>query len=319
MLIWLAGCSQGIATTGGASQINSVPSHTDAEISIPSTQPTVTLTQTVTPPPTYTPYSGTPPDLELKDVSIYPTTFTETGQRYFLLGRVKNNTNEIMTFSPQDIIFSFTFDVWEYNSDIFAKQFEHVRYKDDVEIQEGYSSRMNCILYPGEEGVFNYSTLSNKSVADYLVYETLKEYSGPLGVWYSYESYYHTDPKLPLYYHPGTENLEFSKENGVLTFDYDIVNIPDLLDMSHTSLVYTWLIFKNKSGKIINILKKDLGEMPELKYGGSFHVHSSTATLPSAYEHFHPFLEITPEMIEQTNQLEVFNEFQEHLTCRKVR
>jgi hypothetical protein len=321
MMAWMAGCTQITVPSGGASQVNIGASQTKVESSMPPETPTAALTRTVTPPPTYTPYSGPTPDLELKDVAIYPTTFTESGQEYFLMGRVKNNTNEIMTFSPHDVIFSFTFDVWEYNSDIFAKQFEHVRYKEEIEKREGYSSRMNCILYPGEEGIFNYTTYSNKSVADYLVYETMKEYSGPLGVWYTYESNYYTVPELPLYYHPGTENLVFTKENGALIFDYDIVNIPDLLKMSNVSQVNSWVILMDKDGKILNILKKWMAQIPDFKYayGGSFHVHSRTNISPDANEYFHPFMEITPEMIEQTDRLEVLNEFQEHDTCSKVR
>jgi hypothetical protein len=147
----------------------------------------------------------------------------------------------------------------------------------------------------------------------------MRDYSGPLGIWYTYQSYYHTDPELPLHYRPGTENLEFSKENGAITFDYDIVNIPNLLDPGHESLVSTWLILLDKEGKILNILKKYLDEMPGLTYGGSFHVHSSTAASPGALNYFHPFMEITPEMIEQTDHLEVFNEFEESDTCKKYR
>jgi hypothetical protein len=317
MMAWMASCTQITVPAGGASQVNIGASQTKVESSMPPETPTAALTRTVTPPPTYTPYSGPTPGLELKDVAIYPTTFTESGQEYFLMGRVKNNTNEIMTFSPHDAIFSFTFDVWEYNSDLVAQEYRHVVYKVDNEIDQGYLSKMNCILYPGETGIFNSRTRSNRS--DYLLYETMKEYSGPLGVWYTYESNYYTVPELPLYYHPGTENLVFTKENGALIFDYDIVNIPNLLQRSNESQVYSWLILLDKEGRIINIMKKRLAEMPGLEYGGSFHIHSSTDVSPRAYEYFHPFMEITPEMIEQTDRLEVLNEFQEHDTCSKVR
>jgi hypothetical protein len=294
-----------------------VPQPTAAVTHTPFLTRTPTSTKTWV--PSSTPTIGPPPDLELKDVAIYPTTFMEAGQDYYLMGRVKNNTKEIMTFSDDDLIFSFIFDVWYYNSDIYAKDYEHVRYKDDARLGSGYGRHMNCILYPGDEGVFYYMTQSLQNVNDYLVYETMPEYSGPLGIWYTYQSYYHADPQLPMHYHPGMENLQYSKENGVITFDYDVVNIPNLLDISHYSELNSWLILLDKEGNIINILKKLLGELPGLKYGGSFHVHSSTASSPGAYDYFRPFMEITPDMIEQTEHLEVFNEFEEGNTCKKYR
>jgi hypothetical protein len=307
----LAGCAQ---TTGIAVGTSRKPTWTENTVFTSAES----LTQTVTPPPTFTPTSGPPPDLELKDVAIYPTTFMEASQDYYLMGRVKNNTKKIMVLSEDDLIFSFTFDVWYYNSDIYAKDYEHVRYKDDVKLGSDRWRQMNCILYPGDEGVFYYMTYSGR-YKDYIVYETMPDYSGPLGIWYTYQSYYHTDPELPLHYHPGMENLQYSKENGVITFDYDVVNIPNLLDISNYSELNSWLILLDKEGNIINILKKLLGEMPGLKYGGSFHVHSSTAATPGAYDYFRPFMEITPEMIEQTDHLEVFNEFEESNICIKQR
>jgi hypothetical protein len=318
VMFFLCGCERTEAPVNGATQIsaNLLPTKAATDTAI---LPIATQTPTETPSPTVTPTQGPPPDLELKDAAIYPTTFMEAGQDYYLMGRVKNNTQKIMTFSDDDLIFSFIFDVWEYNSNIYARDYEHVRYKDDMELGTGYSRKMNCILYPGDEGVFYYMTRSGKSIKDYLIYETTKDYSGPLGIWYTYQSYYHTDPELPLHYHPATENLEFSKENGAITFDYDVVNIPNLLDPGHTAQVYSWSILLDKDGKIINILKKRLKEMPGLKFGGSFHVHSSTTTSPGASEYFHPFMKITPEMVEQTDHLEVFNEFEEGNTCRKYR
>jgi hypothetical protein len=310
LLIWLAGCSQSTAPLGGKSQILSIPSQTEAALNTPTISLTPTITPTNTPWPTRTLTQGPPPDMELKDVAIYPTTFTEARQPYFILGRVKNNTNKIMTFGARDKIFTFTFDVWEYNSSIYAKNYSHVVYNEDVTLHFGYESRMNCILYPGEEGVFNYETRSNRS--DYLVDETIDDYSGPLGIWYSYQSYYTITPKMPLYYHPGTENLQFSKEDGGITFDYDVVNIPKLLDPGHESGIFSWLILLDKDGKIINILKKSLGELRGSESGDSFlHVHSSTAVPPGEYGYFHPFMEITPEMIDRTDHLEVFTEFLE--------
>lgn len=221
-----------------------------------------------------------------------------------------------MTFGNFDLVFKFIFEVWEYNSDYFVQKYIHLKYIDEATLGIERSRKMNCILYPGDEGVFYFETISNRD--EYLLNETMKEYSGSLGIWYTYESFYHTEPDLPSYYHPKTKNIVFSKENGELIFDYDIVDIPNLLNPSNVSRVYSWLILYDKNGKIINILKKWLAEMPGLTYGGSFHVHSGTGVSPNEMEYFHPVYNLTPEMIEQVDHLEVFNEFEEMDTCRKT-
>ena len=98
---------------------------------------------------------------------------------------------------------------------------------------------MNCILYPGDEGIVYYQTSSGRHQDDYLIDETRKEYSGPLGIWYTYESFYYNEPDISLNYHPGTENLVFTKENGELIFDYDIVEYTGFTrHKSHSSSVY---------------------------------------------------------------------------------
>jgi hypothetical protein len=312
LMVCFTACSISPKTTTGENRvstqtINDKPSITQTESLAPSITPTLTITPTI----------GPPPDLELTNVTIYPDTFDKAGQDYFLMGRVRNNTESIMTFSDYDLVFKFIFEIWEYNSAFFALDYVHVKYLEEVTLGIDISRKMNCILYPGDEGVFYYETISNRT--DYLLDETVKEYNGPLGIWYTYESYYHTEPNLPLYYHPKTENIVFSKENGELIFDYDIVDMPNLLNPSNVSRVYSWLILYDRNGKIINILKKWLAEMPGLTYGGTFHVHSETGVSPNEMAYFHPVYKLTPEMIENVDHLEVLNEFEEMDTCRKIR
>jgi hypothetical protein len=126
---------------------------------------TYTPTSTNTWVPSSTPTIGPPPDLELKDVTIYPETNFEVRQRYYLMGKVRNNSNSIMQFKGKYVAFKFNFEVWEY--DKLDKEgpsiYDYYHIKFTYEFWPGHDSNyrsMNCFLFPGEEGVvffeFNY-------------------------------------------------------------------------------------------------------------------------------------------------------------------
>jgi hypothetical protein len=321
-MLLAGGCAQANGTAGTFSSNGQNPIPTGTR----TPKPTATLTQTVTPPPTFTPTSSIPRDLELKDVSIYPQTFDAVGQWYYLFGRIRNNTDTTMTFSDRDLVFEFTFEVWAYNSETFAQEFWHAKYNEELRLKPQGYRQMNCILYPGEEGVFYYWTNSNRG--PYLIEETMKDYSGPLGIWYSYKSYSYPEPDLPTHYHPGTENLTFTKENGELIFDYDIVDIPRIkhLDIAYRSGMFTWVILYDQDGKILyilwDVLPSLLGGEHFDEYSATYHVHSDTAYPSSRPEYFHRAFDsykLTPEIIAQVDHLEAFTEFEEEGTCMKYR
>jgi hypothetical protein len=324
--IWLV-----ISTLFTACGAEAIPTQAaDPQVTIPQPTTVVTKTDLMTDTPTATntwipsstPTIGPPPDLELKNVIIYPEhgDFDQVFQKYYLFGRVRNNTQSTIVISDDDMIFRFQFEVWEHNIDF--EEFRHLKYSEEVTQGIDQWRIMNCILYPGDEGIVYYQTRSGGHQNDYLINETRTEYSGPLGIWYAYESFYYNEPDIPLNYHPGTENLVFTKENGELIIDYDIVDIPDLLDTNHIAQAYTWVIMYDKEGQIINVLQKRLATIPGFKFGKPFHIHGRTGSGGEKHEQFYPpnisnSLELTPEMIERTNHLEIINEFEENNMCHK--
>jgi hypothetical protein len=272
---------------------------------------TPTLTNTWV--PSSTPTIGPPPDMELNNVAIYPEfgDFNSPGQKYTMLGRVKNNTDQIMIFYERTPIFQFTFESWEFD-EFYARNFRHIIYTTEVEQSESYYRYINCFLYPGEEGLFMYETGFTEE--KYIVNEFVPEHNGPLGLWYKYEGIYSVDPDLPLDYHPQAENLVFETKNGILNFDYD-VQVPNPDSWGYTQLI-SYIVLVDRQAKIINVLRKDIVEFGGFEHGKLFHVHGTTATSSTDGQHrFVQTRKLTQEMIEQVDHIEVLNEFEAAFTC----
>lgn len=308
LALLLTACSVGPGTASTGSQ-GATPFLTEQ----PTLTQTITITPTITPTMTNTPTISPPPDLELMDVKIYPETYNIIGQTYTLLGRVRNNTNMIMIFREEDLIFKFVFEVWEFDS-LGKPSYRHAKYSEEIKLGTDMGRKMNCILYPGDEGVLFYNTRSVSKV--YILHEDRDKYEGSLGFWYTYESFYHTQPDLPLYYHPIAENLTYEKKDGELAVDFDVSIHKLLREGVYGSSIYSWIILYDENGNNINILKKRLNEMSGLVYGGTFHFHSSTAASDYSQEYMRPAVEMTSEMIERTDHIDVFIEFEEGSTCR---
>jgi hypothetical protein len=309
MILVLTGCTQELGFLRDLFPPSQTPSRTRTNTPLPSH----TFTSTVTLTPTITSTIGPPPDLEITNLTIYPESFERAGQAYFLLGRMRNNTDQIMIFHGYEKVFDFEFTLWEHTSDFYFTGYHHRIYKDKF-IYFRDLEEMSCLLYPNEEGIIFFRTPSID--AEEILYEEMEEHRGPLGIWFTYEGFFDTVEGIPLYYHPKTANLVFTKEPGILRFDYDIVDMPNLIDMSHVSQVISWLFLYNKDGKIINLLMKRLSEMPGLTYGGTFHIHASTKEFVyDPLKHFLSAVELTNEMIDQVDHIEVFTEFRESPYC----
>jgi hypothetical protein len=314
LFLFLASCEQLGETAGSTAPILTKPSRTETKV----LKPTVTPTRTVTPPPTFTPSSGPPPDLELLDISIYPKTFDKRGQTYYLLGRTRNNTNGIMVFYGVKPIIRFTFEVWDYDSSylmIHKNPYNHAKYIDEAGLETGGHWTINCVLYPGEEGIFNFFTESNRGGRGYISREDYAKYSGPLGIWYTYESFYNIQPDLPLNLHPTAENIKIKKHKATLEFEYDIMGIPPLDSKTQYSNLETWIILLDKNGKVINFLFKPLFEYPDYKWGAtSVHIHGTDAGASRESVFYHTF-EVTQEMVDALDHIEVMNEYLPNHLC----
>jgi hypothetical protein len=307
-LIWLS----------AACAVQTLPMRATIPQSTNAMTPSAFMTRTPTPTntwiPSSTPTIGPPPDLELTNITVYPQygSFEHIGQKYTLLGQTRNNTDQIMVFHDRTPAFEFTFEVWEFDA-WNEKVYRHIKYSEEKKQGYDYSRIMNCILYPGEEGIFMGYTYSLSD--NYIIYEKPQNHDGPLGFWItSYEAIYKEEPNLRLDYHPKTENLSFKIEKEDLVFDYD-VKIPNI--EAYTSRIISYIVLLDKDGKIINILKKSLGELGGVDIGITYHVHGTTATpISERDKYFRPQVELTQEMIENIAQLEILNEFEESFTCR---
>jgi len=322
LVLILAGCTaagttqvvQGTAPAASfTSQIpaTEIQPTTDLSTFTPSVTITSTVTQTI----------GPPPDLELKDVTIYPETTFELRQRYYLMGKVRNNTNSTMVFNGKFVAFRFNIEVWEY--DKFDKEgssvydFFHMKFTHDF--WPGYDwdfQSMNCFLFPGEEGVvffdINYTDAPDDERGHFI-----EKYDGPIGLWYSYESYYETNPNIPSAYRIPAENIYFRKVEDVVEFGFDV----DLSEkhIFYTGLIYAhsaWVLLYDKDGKIINIYYRWINDYPGYDGKSQAHIASRTGLVNTNDYYFRPLIKnMTPEMVERTDHIEVMTEIEEAPIC----
>jgi hypothetical protein len=293
-------------------------------ISVTEQQPTAMLTAStpsVTPTSTETPTIGPPPDLELINVTIYPETTFELRQRYYFMGKIRNNTDSIMLFTSKFVALRFNFDVWEYDkvdkegSSVY--DYFHMKFTHDIWPVYDHNFRsMNCFLFPGEEGVlffdFNYTDAPDED-RGYFV----EKYDGPIGLWYSYESYYETNPNIPSVYRIPAENIYFRKVEDVVEYGFDV-------DLSEKHIFYkgisfdhsAWVLLYDKDGKIINVYYRRINDYPGYYENTYLHVASSTGLVNTNNYYFRPLIKkMTPEMVERTDRIEVITEIEEAPIC----
>jgi hypothetical protein len=313
-VFFLPGCSHVITASAGSGTNYQIPSITwtkkiTADI---STSPTVSST------PTITSTIGPPPDLELVNPTAYPRYNNTTGDDYYILGRIRNNTDQTMVFFGKDIVFKFTLETWQQFNGKGAVY--HSIYLDEA-IRGGESSlSMNCILYPGDEGVYYYMSHSNRPQEDYLLYdEELKTYDGALGLSVlSYENFYRTSPELPKNLHLETESIFFTKEEGALDFDFNILNTPKRMGDSKYEFKYfnAWVILYDSQERIVDILYKYLGGSAEWIPGEDFQVHGSTKySMYDQKNYWKSTPPISSKIVNEVNRIEVFVEYTEGNMC----
>ncbi len=279
---------------------------------------TVTPTPTITTTPTITPTPTPPPDLELTNISIYPDTYNVAGQGYDLLARIRNNTKTTMILYDTKKVFSFTVESWEYDQQMklgFDAEYFYAKYQFDVKAGGDFRI-MNCILYPGEEGiaVIGFSSFGQ---VDTIKFDKVPKYDGPLGLWYTYQSFYDTRPDLPRGFHYQAENITFQNIAGNIAFDFDLNILANHIYPDFGSMHFTWVIFYDKDEKILDVLKKDLVHYyPGYYTGKQLHIHSITADAIENPEYFEPAIEVTPELAAKVDHLEVISELEEDPVCQ---
>jgi hypothetical protein len=322
ILLLSAACSTTPVTVGGPGGTDGGPSSIPTAVytrTITKT-PTISPTPTVTSTPTFTPTPMPPPDLELLDVTVYPNTYNVVGQSYALMGRIRNNTNTTMLLYNDKKAFSFTVESWEYDEQKKLNEdaeYIHAIYQFDLKVGWDHKN-MNCILYPGEEGViaFRFSNLGHVNMK---TYDQTPKYTGSLGVWYTYTSSYDTKPDLPARFHYKAENLTFQDKDGAIVFDFDLFIPNDHLYPDWNYLHPTWVIFYDKDGKIIDILQKDLVHYyPGYYVGKTLHIHTSTGYTNQQPEYFDPTIKLTSEIAAQVDHFEVLSELNEEPVCTRV-
>ncbi|MGB7540330.1 MAG: hypothetical protein WBM17_17445, partial [Anaerolineales bacterium] len=147
LIILLAGCSQASMTAIGMDTNYIIPSKTPAITLTMSSTPTNTTTHTAT----ITPTMGPPPDLELQNVSIYPDHENIVGDFYFIMGRIRNNTDNTMIFFGKDVVINFKLETWQGDKNQAGELIgiiKHSIYTDRAIRGTENTRSMNCILYP---------------------------------------------------------------------------------------------------------------------------------------------------------------------------
>jgi hypothetical protein len=298
-----------VAPSGQTAATNGSLGPTETQPLVATETPTVTATSTITSTPT------PPPDLELTNVTISPDDYNVVGQEHVLMGRIRNNTNTTMLLFSEKKAFSFNIEMWEYDLHVKYNRdqaYYHSISQYDIEVGSDQKT-MNCILYPGEEGVivfgFNDATMSS-------TFEQKTTYSGPLGVWYTYQSYYDTKPNIPTGYHNKAENVTFQKKYGGIVFDFDLQLLDKVLYPDFYVDQPTWVMLYDKDGKIIDILYMDMAHYyPGFSKGRLLHVHSPTSDAITDKAYFKAAVPVTSEMADQVDHIEVFSELEEQPIC----
>jgi hypothetical protein len=172
------------------------------------------------------------------------------------MGNIVNNTDATIMLPSRDFSFIFNFDFYDSFGDSTRHYWEGPDgLKPGIEAQSS-----NCILYPYETGIIFFEFVEFEKMPGFSSnQEMLKDYTGPLGFFYTYTSYFKPVPDLPTIYHPKAQNVKYHVDKGTIYFEYDI-NVPAPKEMKDfaNGLVMGFLTMYDHDGNIINILYNDI-------------------------------------------------------------
>ncbi|MBN1438042.1 MAG: hypothetical protein JW929_01425 [Anaerolineales bacterium] len=284
-----------------------------------TTKPSVTYKPSATETHTYTP-SITPtatkiPDLEIVDGRLIDWSDTVGG--VYFMGRLRNNTDTPMVLPVDEYAFIFQFEKYRTFGDIFLH---------DTIGPYGLKPlimdlpRSNCILYPKEEGVILFDWSSFEEMDGFLANrEEVKKYTGPLGMTFSYQSFYIPSMDLLEKYHPKAENVEYHVEGATIYFEFDIYIPAPQEKKKGKNNVFGYLMMFDKDGEMINMLYENIWyDLPyNNPYDNLVHLegHGSGEGVMYGWRHL---LTITKEDLNKVDHIEMFFESQFDSVCMNV-
>jgi hypothetical protein len=285
LIIWcmsmLAACSmQGYPSastenTQGGTGNSAVPASTTHN---PTGTPAETYTHTLALTPTITLTPTPAPGLEFFNAAFDGST---------IVGEIRNNTGQTIVMISSDDIpeFRFLFEFYRNTSYTQSNGKQVIRADHwfwgpiKVYAESGTFEYMNCILYPGETGAIFFPAFGSKDSEGYYENsEIINTIPAQLGLLYTYDSQYLSDPNLENKYHPQAENVTFYVENDRLYFEFD-VDIPfaEAVDMRKQRIaIPAFINLYNKHGQLVDIVNNYLEILGYLELGKRNHITGFT-------------------------------------------
>jgi hypothetical protein len=344
VFLLLAGCAAGSAMaslpTARARTMTaewlSQPSETPppADTATPTVTPTATEIPTVQ--PMVTPSPGPAPDLEIMNVNIY----NDKSNQSIFMGEIRNNTSEAMIFPAKEARLRLNIEEWES----WGYRYYYHLYDVNIQPYESYFyRRMPCILYPGETGVltFNLGQVCIEShgceggIIDELStppkqlgyrlngykafprrWEDLKGIS-PFTEYYPVQ----LDDRI----NTQALNLTYRIQGLEIIVEFDVdAYVPIYAGVMNPS---AWIVLFGKQGDILDILTgfptycEGVGCFDSKRYhlygvGNNSGVLTNKSATPGVYiDWFHPVVKLTPEILQQVDHIQVFNEIGDGNLC----
>jgi hypothetical protein len=270
VLLLLSACTAGELTMGFPENGNS--SHDPSRTKLPSLTPTETIDASTPTPlntiiPIPSPTEGTPPDVELLNLTLR----YNGGGDGFLFGEIRNNTDTAIVFPRTDIsILRLQINAWELTP------WGGTLWHHEFSVNKGSinTPTTNCLLYPGESGFIRVDTPRCQAYPDNCIsgWTELDEPPAATGMQllgYQDLKTYIPWPDLSPIYHPQVQNLEYSLTDQRLEFGFDLPKsifhpIYDFL---------TWIVLYDENGEVLGDLYKGYSELLRTDNGGdSYHI-----------------------------------------------
>ncbi len=298
----------------------------------PSDTPSITMTPTITKTPSITMTPTTTPDLELTNYTLEGSSISGASPDagWYLMGEIRNNSDQPMILFATDKIFQFYLDHW---------QGTEYSILGPIGIAPGADKfkTMSCILYPGETGVIS-RNLYGFCPSD-TCYVTTPAPSEPVKgeVWKlrSYTSHYKRWEDMkdnfppewsPLFtgFHPSVENINYNLTgDGYIHVTFD-VNVKFPQYTRSVFEVVSWIVLYDNQNHIFNILYNPLALPPpiqELK-SGKYHVDGIgkdkwCVTTSTANQCWYTEVMMTPESLQRLDHIRVFAELEDIEICEE--
>jgi hypothetical protein len=314
LLIFLSACTAGELTMGLPSNRSSstVPSRTRL--------PSLTLTETIdasTPTPLNTivpipsPTEGSPPDVELLNLTLR----YNGGGDGFLFGEIRNNTGTAIVF-PRNGISILRLQINAL--DLLGGSGTLWHHEFSVDKGSINSPTTNCLLYPGESGLIRVFTPRCQGYPDNCIsgWTDLDEPPAATGmqlVGYQDLNTYIPWPDLSPMYHPQVQNLEFSLTDRRLEFGFDLPK-----SIFHPMYDFlTWVVIYDEHGEVLGDLYKGNSELIRTDNGGdSYHIagyYDPHPVSPIGEDFFRG--DIPDEKFSQIDHIRVMLEMQHSYLC----